>query len=90
MTDSPGGLEAATAALAAGRMVVVVDDGDELLGEPGGGDLVVAGARADAALVAFLSRHGSGCEQAAVSTEVLDRLDLPWRSPSTVARRRPP
>jgi 3,4-dihydroxy 2-butanone 4-phosphate synthase/GTP cyclohydrolase II len=77
MTDSPGGLEAATAALAAGRMVVVVDDGDELLGEPGGGDLVVAGARADAALVAFLSRHGSGCEQAAVSTEVLDRLDLP-------------
>ena len=77
MTDSPRGLEAATAALAAGRMVVVVDDGDELLGEPGGGDLVVAGAQADAALVAFLSRHGSGCEQAAVSTEVLDRLDLP-------------
>ena len=31
-------------ALADGRVVVIVDDGDELAGEPGGGDLVLAGA----------------------------------------------
>jgi 3,4-dihydroxy 2-butanone 4-phosphate synthase/GTP cyclohydrolase II len=63
--------------LAEGRAVVIIDDGDELAGESGGGDLVIAGARAEASLVAFLTRHGSGCEQAAVAGEVLDRLDLP-------------
>jgi 3,4-dihydroxy 2-butanone 4-phosphate synthase/GTP cyclohydrolase II len=77
MTDPADGLDAALAELAAGRIVVVVDEGDDLAGEPGGGDLVMLGSRADATLVAFLARHGSGCEQAAVAGEVLDRLDLP-------------
>lgn len=77
MTESCGGPDAAAAALAAGRVVVIVDDGDELVGEPGGGDLVLAGARAESATVAFLSRYGAGCEQAAVAGDVLDRLDLP-------------
>ena len=77
MTDACGGPESAASALAAGRVIVVVDDGDEWAGEPGGGDLVLAGARAESATVAFLSRHGAGCEQAAVAGDVLDRLDLP-------------
>jgi 3,4-dihydroxy 2-butanone 4-phosphate synthase / GTP cyclohydrolase II len=77
MPETSGELSSAVAALAEGRAVVIIDDGDELAGESGGGDLVIAGARADASLVAFLTRHGSGCEQAAVSGEVLDRLELP-------------
>ena len=77
VADPGDALAAAVAALAAGHAVVVVDDGDELAGEPGGGDLVIAGGRADAGRVAFLARHGSGCEQAAVSGEILDRLDIP-------------
>lgn len=77
MTESCGAPAAAATALAAGRVVVVVDDGDEWAGEPGGGDLVLAGSRAQPASVAFLSRHGTGCEQAAVAGDVLDRLELP-------------
>jgi 3,4-dihydroxy 2-butanone 4-phosphate synthase / GTP cyclohydrolase II len=77
MTDSCAGLDAASSQLAAGSIVVVIDDGDELAGETGGGDLVLAAAHADAAAVAFLARHGSGCEQAASTGEWLDRLELP-------------
>lgn len=77
MTDTDAGLEAVLTALAGGQPIVVIDDGDDLAGEPGGGDLVVAGIRATAPVVAFLARHGSGCEQAAVAGDILDRLDLP-------------
>jgi 3,4-dihydroxy 2-butanone 4-phosphate synthase/GTP cyclohydrolase II len=67
----------AAEALGAGRIVVIIDDGDDLVGEPGGGDLVIAGSRADASLLAFLGQHGSGCERAAAASEVLDRLEVP-------------
>jgi len=77
MPETSGDLSSAVAALAEGRAVVIIDDGDEFAGQSGGGDMVIAGARAEASLVAFLTRHGSGCEQAAVAAEVLDRLDLP-------------
>ncbi len=77
MPETSGDLSSAVAALAEGRAVVIIDDGDEFAGQSGGGDMVIAGARADASLVAFLTRHGSGCEQAAVAAEVLDRLGLP-------------
>lgn len=77
VTEPGDRLDLAIAALADGRVVVVVDDGDELAGEPGGGDLVFAGARAAAPAVAFLARHGSGCEQAAMAGDLLDLLDLP-------------
>lgn len=77
MTDPANSPASAAAALADGRVVVIVDDGDELAGEPGGGDLVLAGACAKAPAVAFLSRHGAGCEQAAISGDVLDRLEIP-------------
>jgi 3,4-dihydroxy 2-butanone 4-phosphate synthase/GTP cyclohydrolase II len=76
MGDTPRGLDEALAALSRGDVVVVIDEGDDLAGEPGGGDLVVAAARVDAAQVAFLARHGSGCEQVAADGEVLDRLDI--------------
>ena len=82
MPDTCDGLDAAVAAMASGQAVVVIDVGDESAGEPGGGDLVIAGALADPGLVAFLARHGSGCEQAAAAGEVLDRLELP---PMTLA-----
>ena len=77
MPETSGDLSSAVAALAEGRAVVIIDDGDEFAGQSGGGDMVIAGARAEASLVAFLTRHGSGCEQAAVAAEVLDRLGLP-------------
>lgn len=77
MPDTCAGLDAVLADLAEGRAVVVIDDGDESAGEPGGGDLVAAAACIDAALVAFVARYGSGCEEAAAAAEVLDRLDLP-------------
>lgn len=77
MSDAPCSLDAAVDALARGDIVVVIDDGDDLAGEPGGGDLVLAGARAEGARVAFLTRHGSGYEEAAVAGEILDRLELP-------------
>lgn len=77
MTETVGAPSSAASALAAGRVVVVVDDGDDWAGEPGGGDLVLAGARAESATVAFLSRHGAGCEQAAVAGDILDRLEVP-------------
>jgi len=67
----------AAEALAAGQVVVVIDDGDDIAGEPGGGDLVLAGSRAQAHLLAFLGRHGSGCERVAAASEVLDRLEVP-------------
>lgn len=77
MPDSRAGLDSALAALADGEPVVVIDEGDESAGEPGGGDLVIAAGHADAAAVAFFARHGSGCEQAAADARLLDRLDLP-------------
>ena len=75
MADSD--IDEVLAALADGRPVVVIDEGDESAGEPGGGDLVVCAAHVNAALVAFLARHGSGCEEVAADAQVLDRLDLP-------------
>ena len=77
MAEACAGLDAVISALASGRLAVVIDDGDDLAGEPGGGDLVVAGAAVDAASVAFLGRHGSGCEQVAIAGEILDRLEIP-------------
>jgi 3,4-dihydroxy 2-butanone 4-phosphate synthase/GTP cyclohydrolase II len=76
MGDVAAGLEEALAALSRGEVVVVIDEGDDHAGEPGGGDLVIAGAHAQAAQVAFLTRHGSGCEQVAADALVLDRLEL--------------
>lgn len=77
MSETEHDLDLALEALGRGEIVVVVDEGDDAAGEPGGGDLVVAAALADPASVAFLGRHGSGSEQVAMAGEVLDRLELP-------------
>lgn len=77
MSESESGLDSAVDALNRGRVIVIVDEGDDAAGEPGGADLVLAADHADAETVAFLSRHGSGCEEVAMAAEVLDRLEIP-------------
>ncbi|MGA0009475.1 MAG: GTP cyclohydrolase II [Candidatus Nanopelagicales bacterium] len=77
MSERGRDLDKALDSLARGEVVVVIDQGDEAAGEPGGADLVLGGALARGDRVAFLVRHGSGCEQVAMDGEILDRLDLP-------------
>lgn len=77
MSESTCGLDHALEALGRGELVVLVDEGDDAVGEPGGGDLVLAAGFAEPGRIAFLGRHGSGSEQVAMAGEVLDRLDLP-------------
>lgn len=77
MPDQDCGLDAAREALARGDIVIVIDEGDDAVGEQGGADLVIAADLAEPARVAFVSRHGSGSEQVAMAGEILDRLDLP-------------
>lgn len=77
MPDRECGVDPAREALARGEVVVIIDGGDEAVGEPGGADLVLAADLAERASVAFINRHGSGSEQVAMTGESLDRLDLP-------------
>jgi len=77
MAESTCGLDQAAEALANGRVVVIIDEGDDAIGEPGGADLILAGAHAEPGSVSFLTRHGSGCEEVAMAAEDLDRLDIP-------------
>jgi 3,4-dihydroxy 2-butanone 4-phosphate synthase / GTP cyclohydrolase II len=63
----------AVAALAAGRMVVVVDDADR----EDEGDLILAAARITEEQVAFLVRHTTGILCAPMTGECADRLQLP-------------
>ena len=66
-------IEDAVAALAAGRMVVVVDDEDR----ENEGDLVLAAEAADEAALAFLVNHTSGVVCVPMLAEDLRRLDVP-------------
>jgi 3,4-dihydroxy 2-butanone 4-phosphate synthase/GTP cyclohydrolase II len=77
-TTSAGGVvldpvEAALAALVAGRAIVVVDDEDR----ENEGDLIFAAGAATAELVGFMIRHTSGYICVAMSGADLDRLGLP-------------
>ena len=79
MTDTeprlPNGfhtIEFAVAELAAGRMVLVVDDEDR----ENEGDLIFAGELATPALVAFMVRYSSGVICVPLPAEDCDRLDL--------------
>jgi 3,4-dihydroxy 2-butanone 4-phosphate synthase/GTP cyclohydrolase II len=63
----------ALSALAAGRPVVVLDDGPD----GGEGDLVVPAELATPALLAFLVRHTSGFLSVALPASECDRLELP-------------
>ncbi|MFC6146040.1 bifunctional 3,4-dihydroxy-2-butanone-4-phosphate synthase/GTP cyclohydrolase II [Corynebacterium nasicanis] len=66
-------VEDAIAAIAAGRMVVVVDDEDR----ENEGDLIFAAELATPELVAFMVRYSSGYICAPLTNADCDRLDLP-------------
>jgi 3,4-dihydroxy 2-butanone 4-phosphate synthase/GTP cyclohydrolase II len=66
-------IEEAVAAIAAGRMVLVVDDEDR----ENEGDLIVAAEHATPEVMAFFVRHTSGLICASITSERADELDLP-------------
>jgi 3,4-dihydroxy 2-butanone 4-phosphate synthase / GTP cyclohydrolase II len=71
-------IEAAVAAIAAGRPVIVVDDEDR----ENEGDLIFAAQMATPELVAFMVRYTSGYICVALTGEICDRLDLPPMYPA--------
>ncbi|MDA8044405.1 MAG: bifunctional 3,4-dihydroxy-2-butanone-4-phosphate synthase/GTP cyclohydrolase II [Actinomycetota bacterium] len=71
MTTSP--IEDAIAAIAAGRMIVVVDDEDR----ENEGDLIMAAEHATPEAMGFFVRHTSGLICASISNSRADELDLP-------------
>jgi 3,4-dihydroxy 2-butanone 4-phosphate synthase/GTP cyclohydrolase II len=66
-------IEEAIAAIAAGQMVVVVDDEDR----ENEGDLIVAAEHARPDVMAFFVRHTSGLICASITSQRADALDLP-------------
>ncbi len=66
-------IEEAVAAVAAGQMVVVVDDEDR----ENEGDLIVAAEHATPEVMAFFVRHTSGLICASITSDRADELDLP-------------
>jgi 3,4-dihydroxy 2-butanone 4-phosphate synthase / GTP cyclohydrolase II len=66
-------VEAAIAAIAAGELVVVVDDTDR----ENEGDLIMAASKATPEKMAFMIRHTSGIICAPMTAERADRLNLP-------------
>ncbi len=66
-------IEEAIAAIAAGEIVIVVDDQDR----ENEGDLIVAAEHATPEAMAFFVRHTSGLICAAITAERADELDLP-------------
>ena len=66
-------IDEAIAAIAAGRMVIVVDDEDR----ENEGDLIVAAEYASPEVMAFFVRHTSGLICASITSERADELDLP-------------
>jgi 3,4-dihydroxy 2-butanone 4-phosphate synthase/GTP cyclohydrolase II len=66
-------IDDAVAAIAAGRMVVVVDDEDR----ENEGDLIVAAEHATPEVMAFFVRHTSGLICASITSDRADELDLP-------------
>jgi 3,4-dihydroxy 2-butanone 4-phosphate synthase / GTP cyclohydrolase II len=72
MTIQLDSVETAIAEIAAGRVVVVVDDADR----ENEGDLIMGAAKAETAAVAFMIRHTSGILCTPVPPEVARRLRL--------------
>jgi 3,4-dihydroxy 2-butanone 4-phosphate synthase / GTP cyclohydrolase II len=66
-------IEEAVAAIAAGRMIVVVDDEDR----ENEGDLIIAAEHATPEALGFFVRHTSGLICASVTNSRADELDLP-------------
>ena len=70
-------IDEAVAAIAAGGMVIVVDDEDR----ENEGDLVVAAEHATSAAVNFMATHGRGLICLAMQGAMLDRLQIPMMVP---------
>ena len=86
MTDSPfAPIEEAVAAIAAGEIVVVVDDEDR----ENEGDLIMAAEAATPEKIAFFVRHTSGLICVPMTGDRLDELDIPLmvRDNNTEAQR---
>jgi 3,4-dihydroxy 2-butanone 4-phosphate synthase/GTP cyclohydrolase II len=66
-------VEEAIAAIAVGRLIIVVDDEDR----ENEGDLIVAAEHATPEVMGFFVRHTSGLICAAITAERADELDLP-------------
>ena len=73
----PSAVEAAVAAVAAGRFVVVLDDADR----ENEADLIMAADHVTPEALAFMVRHTSGLVCVALTGERLDDLDLPLMVP---------
>src|ERR1044072_9322152 len=76
--------ERASADLAGGKPVVVVDDEDR----ENEGDLIFAAAKATPDLMAFTIRHSSGVICVPMPAEMLDRLEIPLMTPHNRDRMR--
>ncbi len=74
----------AVAAIAAGEMVIVVDDEDR----ENEGDLILAAAKATPAAVNFMAKHARGLICVAITGERARQLDLPQMVPRNEARLR--
>jgi 3,4-dihydroxy 2-butanone 4-phosphate synthase/GTP cyclohydrolase II len=66
-------IEAALAAIRAGRMIIVVDDEDR----ENEGDLTMAASKVTPDAVNFMARHGRGLVCLAMTPERLDELEIP-------------
>ncbi|MSP92041.1 MAG: 3,4-dihydroxy-2-butanone-4-phosphate synthase [Myxococcales bacterium] len=72
----------AIAAIAAGRMVILVDDEDR----ENEGDLVIAAAHATPESIAFMAEHGRGLICLALAPDLVDRLAVPAMANDNQAR----
>jgi 3,4-dihydroxy 2-butanone 4-phosphate synthase / GTP cyclohydrolase II len=79
-------IEEAVAAMAAGRLVVVVDDEDR----ENEGDLTVAAEKITPDIVNFMVTHGRGLVCLAMLPERLDALDIPLGAPVNSSSRETP
>ena len=70
-------IDEAVAAIAAGEMVIVVDDEDR----ENEGDLVIAAEHATSAAINFMATHGRGLICLAMQGAMLDRLQIPMMVP---------
>jgi 3,4-dihydroxy 2-butanone 4-phosphate synthase/GTP cyclohydrolase II len=72
----------AVAEIAAGRMVILVDDEDR----ENEGDLVIAAAHATPTAIAFMAEHGRGLVCLALDGAMCDQLELPPMTPQNQAQ----
>lgn len=75
-------IEQAIADIAAGRMVILVDDEDR----ENEGDLVIAAERVTPEAIAFMAEHGRGLVCLAMQGALIDRLELGPMAPQNEAR----